>query len=306
MDDILQQFNSFHSNIEFTVDRFENCVPHFLDLELHQDGISIYRKDTHTAQFVHHDSFTKWAHKIAWIRSLASRAKRLCSPGKLSAELKNIRRFASCNGFPRWVTKLVIRQSLRPATTTPQDEDENSTDLYMFLPYSGKEAESIVFRCKKRLMKLFKRDIKVVFKVHFQATKLAFFTSNKDKTSLLSCSGLVYSYSCPGCAKSYIGKTDNTLFNRTKQHGWSDKDSAIGKHFRSCQQWKDIVGMFGIEDEGVDHRAFQINTVRNCTKILKRSDNWLKLAFLESLAIKEHSPELNSGIRSCKDLSLFG
>ena len=141
---------------------------------------------------------------------------------------------------------------------------------------------------------------------YFQATKLAFFTSNKDKTSLLSCSGLVYSYSCPGCAKSYIGKTDNTLFNRTKQHGWSDKDSAIGKHFRSCQQWKDIVGMFGIEDEGVDHRAFQINTVRNCTKILKRSDNWLKLAFLESLAIKEHSPELNSGIRSCKDLSLFG
>ena len=42
--------------------------------------------------------------------------------------------------------------------------------------------------------------------------------------------------------------------------------------------------------------------VKNCSFV---AWNWLKLAFLESLAIKEHSPELNSGIKSCKDLSLF-
>ena len=175
----------------------------------------------------------------------------------------------------------------------------------MFLPYSGKEAENVVSRCKKRLLKLFKRDVKVVFKVHFQATKLAFFTSNKDKTPFLSCSGLVYSFSCPGCAKSYIGKTDSTLFNRTKQHGWTDKDSAISKHFRACQGWEEIVGMLSIEGEEADHRNLQINTVRDNTRILKRSEIWLKLAFLEALAIKENSPELNSGIRSCKDLVLF-
>ena len=42
VDDILARFNRFHDNI--TVDEFENCVPHFLALEIHQDGISIYRK----------------------------------------------------------------------------------------------------------------------------------------------------------------------------------------------------------------------------------------------------------------------
>ena len=47
VDDILRRFNSFHSNLEFTVDSFEHCVPHFLDLEIHPDGLSIYRKDTH-------------------------------------------------------------------------------------------------------------------------------------------------------------------------------------------------------------------------------------------------------------------
>merc|ERR1712240_470976 len=29
VDEILQEFNNFHSNIQFTVDKFENCVPHF-------------------------------------------------------------------------------------------------------------------------------------------------------------------------------------------------------------------------------------------------------------------------------------
>ena len=41
------------------------------------------------------------------------------------------------------------------------------------------------------------------------------------------------------------------------------------------------------------------------TVIFRVVDNWLNLAFLESLAIKDLSPELNKGIKSCKDLSLF-
>ena len=82
IDDILNRFNAYHNNLEFTVDKFQDCVPHFLDLEIHPDGISIYRKETHTAQFVHFESFTKWNHKVAWIRSLCSRAKKLCTPNK--------------------------------------------------------------------------------------------------------------------------------------------------------------------------------------------------------------------------------
>ena len=59
VDDILSQFNNFHRNLEFTVDKFEECVPHFLDLNISREGISIYKKDTHTAQFVHFESYTK-------------------------------------------------------------------------------------------------------------------------------------------------------------------------------------------------------------------------------------------------------
>ena len=43
VDGILQEFNSFHKNLEFTVDKFEDCLPHFIDLEIHQDGLAMRR-----------------------------------------------------------------------------------------------------------------------------------------------------------------------------------------------------------------------------------------------------------------------
>ena len=304
LDETLHKFNNFHRNLEFTVDKFDDCVPHFLDLEIHPDGISIYRKETHTAQFMHFDSFIKWNHKVAWIRSLTSRAIRLCSANKFKDELANIKRFASYNGFPRWVVNKFIRERTNPHPRR-FEKDEDTVDIFMFLPYSGKEAESVVNRCKQRLFKLFRKDLNIKFKVHLQSKKLSFLTSNKDKTPLLSNSNVVYHYECPGCKKSYIGKTETTLFNRTKEHAWSDKRSAVFRHFEQCPAWQEIIDLFQINSEEVDKMRFQINSVRENTKILRKSDNWLKLAFQEALAIKEFRPELNTGVRSCKDLALF-
>ena len=303
VDNILREFNSFNHNLEFTVDKFEDCIPHFLDLEIHRDGLSIYRKDTHTAQFVHYDSYTKWNHKVEWIRSLTNRAKKLCSPSKLSNELSNIKMFAAYNGFPKWITKNIINPSSRNDQSTEKDPEEET--LYLFLPYCGKEAETIVKRSKKRLTRLFKKEKKVRFSIIFQSTKLSFYTSNKDKIPLLSNSGVIYKFTCPGCNSCYIGKTDNTLYNRTKEHGWNHKDSAIRKHFDTCENWKDIVKFFQIDGEEIDKRMFQINCVRDNVKIIDRSKDWLHLSFLESLAIKEQNPELNRGLKSCKDLQLF-
>ena len=34
LDETLHKFNNFHRNLEFTVDKFDDCVPHILDLEI--------------------------------------------------------------------------------------------------------------------------------------------------------------------------------------------------------------------------------------------------------------------------------
>ena len=57
--------------------------------------------------------------------------------------------------------------------------------------------------------------------------------------------------------------------------------------------------------KGVDQKELQINNVRQNIKIPWRSDNWLKLTFLKSLAIKEHRPALNTGIKASKELVMF-
>ena len=42
VDNIIKAFNKFRKNLEFTVDKLEDCLPHFLDLEIHREGISMY------------------------------------------------------------------------------------------------------------------------------------------------------------------------------------------------------------------------------------------------------------------------
>ena len=55
-----QALNKFDSNLRFTVDMFQNEVPHFLDLELSPEGITIFRKDTNTGLYVNFTSFIPW------------------------------------------------------------------------------------------------------------------------------------------------------------------------------------------------------------------------------------------------------
>ena len=45
VDRIYQKLNTFHKNIQFTVDRFDNETPYFLVIEIFPDGLSVYRKD---------------------------------------------------------------------------------------------------------------------------------------------------------------------------------------------------------------------------------------------------------------------
>ena len=53
---VLNQLNNFDKNLKFTIDTFENSVPHFLDIEICPNGLGIYHKHTQTGQYVHNTS----------------------------------------------------------------------------------------------------------------------------------------------------------------------------------------------------------------------------------------------------------
>ena len=95
-------------------------VPHFLDLEMSLDGILIYRKDTNTGLHVIYTSFVPWTHRNAWIRSLVTRAFKICSYNEMSHELKLIKNFATSNNFPKYRVNNIFCRTIQ----THKDKSE--------------------------------------------------------------------------------------------------------------------------------------------------------------------------------------
>ena len=80
IDKILKTFNSFHNNLWFTVDKFENEDVRFLDLRVMNNGESnIYAKDTNSGLYINCNSYEPWQTKTAWIRALFDRAPKICN-----------------------------------------------------------------------------------------------------------------------------------------------------------------------------------------------------------------------------------
>ena len=80
---------------------------------------------------------------------------------------------------------------------------------------------SVVKNCIKKLYKCFKKEVTVKFVLHYQNTNFSHFTNTKDKTTFWSQSSVIYKFVCPGCKSCYVGKTDCTLHERTKEHAYA-------------------------------------------------------------------------------------
>ena len=76
---IYNKFNSFHHNIQFTIDEFTDDKIHFLDITIQDDlATDICRKDLFTVQYVHFSSFCSRYYKISLARSLISGCFKIC------------------------------------------------------------------------------------------------------------------------------------------------------------------------------------------------------------------------------------
>ena len=64
--------------------------------------------------------------------------------------------------------------------------------------------------------------------------KIEFYRNTKAKAAVLSNSFVVYDFSCPRCGANYIGKTERTLHEKTVEHVWTFKNSAVYKHLGDC------------------------------------------------------------------------
>ena len=239
-------------------------------------------------------------------------------------EINLIKKFASWNDFPKAIASAIINRPLNNDDRTDQTNDSGPnadtdvTTIYFRIPYFGDKGVSLIKACIKKIRANCIKNQKIVFKILYDVTKTEVFCNNKDKTSFLCQSNVVYKFVCPGYNSSYIGKTERTLSERITEHAWSSNDSAIKFHRDSCDAFNDndilcihnmSLSLFSdtwFSDAVSDNqRALRIELVQNNTTIIDRHNNWNILNFKEALKIKELKPCLNSGLKASTEFQLF-
>ena len=274
----LQHINSVDPAIRFTVEdnKEDGSIP-FLDtiVKPEADGslsITVYRKPTHTDQYLQWDSHHHLSAKFSVIQTLSHRASTVCSnPELLQKEKQHLRKALTKCNYPKWALDKVEKR-LNRSTRQVNDGGNNSAQPanhgvqskgHIVIPYTQGLCESIKKICGR-----------YGIQTHFKGGKTIknLLVSPKDKDPMLNQSGAIYRYQCNnlGCDDEYIGETSRTFGERYKEH--LKAPSAIHHHST-------------ITGHTTNHNNFQI---------IGREGHNLARNIKESIYIRVNNPSLNN------------
>ncbi|KAL9970993.1 hypothetical protein ACROYT_G023466 [Oculina patagonica] len=260
VDSFSDHLNSIDQHIQFTSEQEKEGKIPFLDTCVHvnQDGstkISVYRKPTHTDQYLNFHSNHHLQHKRAVVNTLMLRAQTLVTEDEdKTREAQHVKQALKANNYPDWMLTI-------PHSKSGTKEPENEKKIYASAPY--------IKGISERLQRAFKsHEVTLIHKpVNSLRSQLVHV---KDKTSNLKKCGTVYQVQCEQCNKEYVGETSRLLETRMKEHQ-SRNSSAIHEHCR-------------LESHSVDTSK---------AKVLATEINTLKRRVKEAIEIKLRKPLLN-------------
>ena len=113
----LHCLNNFHPGVlKFTMEGEKERRLPFMDVlvrrEQNRFTTSVCCKPTFTGLYTRWDSYCPTSRKIALIRSLTQRAKKICSPQYLNDEAENLQAIFRKNGYPEPIVSRIIKQTL--------------------------------------------------------------------------------------------------------------------------------------------------------------------------------------------------
>ncbi|XP_072039555.1 uncharacterized protein [Amphiura filiformis] len=266
--------NSLDPDIKFTTEGEDNRTLAFLDTltVIKPDGslnIKIYRKPTHTDQYLNFSSNHPLQHKLGVIHTLFHRAETVISdPVDCDEEKLHITEALSKCGYPKWAFD---RLNKPKDTSKPPKDSTNTNKGQVVIPYVKGISDAL-----KRIYSSY--GIRVCFKPTRTLRQLL--VAPKDKTDKKDVTGPVYLIPCQGqttrgpCSESYIGETGRSLKTRFLEHRRpSSTSSEVSQHIH-------------IESPGhhVDLEKVQI---------LDREPRYFERGVKEAIHIRANQPSLN-------------
>ena len=241
----------------------------FLDVNIMKncDGIktTIYRKPTHTNQYINFQSNHSINIKSAIISTLVKRAINICHPSYLQLELDQIRdSLCTLNNYPKKFVDRIISSSLKPKPVKPKEE---KSGIWTTIPYVGTTSYQI-----RRL--LAKHGIETGFKYQPTLKDLLQANGKSITTKPNQQKGCVYKITC-SCQELYIGESRRPLEKRLKEHRskGSTNKSAVCNHLKGNPRHR------------VDWDKVQI--------LAKNIKNKKERKLIEAINIKRYQPKLN-------------
>lgn len=223
----------------------------------------MYRKATHTDQYLNGLSHHPLEHKRSVVRSLLNRAENIVSDNAdKSQEIDHIHRVLKQNDFEPWMMNIPRKKNFTPSKQQP-NPNISSRSLPIALPY--------IRGLSEKLHRIFRQHGLSVYHKPYNTIR-ELLVNPKDKLDKLKKCGAIYEITCGGCEDIYIGETARPLKVRLKEHTRRTPPlTAVGEHCTNT-----------------GHNI----PVQN-VKVLDTEQLWLRRKVKEAILIKERHPVLN-------------
>ena len=266
IEEFTSHINSIDPHIQFTIEPEKNGSIPFLDTEiLLNDDASIntkvYRKPTHTDQYLNWNSNHHLEHKRSVVRTLIQRAESIPSTDDFKKEeMEHIKEALAANGYKPWMMKIPKKKEKNKNTA---EKSPGNRLPPIALPYIKGLSEN--------LQRLFRTHDVSTYHKPFNTLK-SILVKPKDSIEKEDQCGLVYHIKCKNCSDTYIGETGRNMGIRFKEHtSRKGTNSAIKEHLEAKNH------TCALED----------------VRILEREDDWYKRKVKEAILIQRHQPTLN-------------
>lgn len=276
--------NNLHPALQFTVERENDGRLPFMDVLVQRtEGHllrSVYRKPTFTGLYTRWDSFAPTQQKISLLKSLVSRAKKICSESTLSEELAKLKVIFADNGYPTHIIDRIIKQLTSSKVMLQQVSDDEMKPVFIKLPWIGSSSTAFGIEIRQAIVKGFRQaQPRVIF-----TTTKAFSGRAKDVLPATHQSSVIYEFTC-SCELTYVGKTTQCLAERMKQH-------LPEKLFGSPPELRKTKADSAITRHVKDSTKCRSQQLLSNFKVIARARHQQHLDVLEALHIRSRSPKL--------------
>ena len=268
IDEFTDHINNQHPAIKFTIEKESDGSLPMLDVLVTRDDIGnlrfkVYRKPTHTDQYLNFSSNHPLQHKLGVVRTLCDRAHSIITTEEdREEELNKVRKSLAICGYKDWSWDTALRKKdnkLKPRSKNqPERTQLKGSTTIPYIP-GVTEAFQRLF-CSYNIITHVKPD----------NTIRSLLVHPKDKTETLDKCGVIYELACLDCSSSFIGETARTLRSRVDDHK-KPGTSPVYDHAANSTH--------SIDYEGVVVKA--------------REEDWFKRGVKEAIHIKRKASDLN-------------